>query len=69
MSCRCEANSRFTETKNGFLCYACTACKRVIPQQQLKNYKKCNCRHVDYEKWRFDSYVIKCADCNSVLIE
>lgn len=70
MSCPCQSNSVFSETKNGFLCYVCTACKRVIPQQALRNYTKCSCGDLYYEKWKFDfnRECIICGACNQVLI-
>jgi hypothetical protein len=70
MSCRCDPNSIFTETKNGFLCYVCTVCKRARPEQGLRNYMKCSCGECDYEKWKFDfdKEYIKCGVCNQVLI-
>jgi hypothetical protein len=70
MSCPCQSNSIFSETKNGFLCYVCTACKRVKPEEHVRNYTKCSCGDLDYEKWKFDfnrEYII-CGACNQVLI-
>lgn len=70
MSCRCDANSIFSQTKNDFLCFVCTACNRAQPCAPLKNYMKCSCGECDLNKWKFDfskEYII-CGDCNQVLI-